>query len=459
MRSLFNSLFLSMILAAPVIAEPRAFSVNDRSGQYLVEVLFPEPPEDPKQLAPGVITIRDSKTLEVLQQLQTQAGNVPVDRNGKVDAWLLGPFSLLYFDDFNFDGRLDLAIRNGTDPEKDYKGRFDVYLQDPQKPQWVLNQALTDLAKDSTSGLFSVSPLDGMLLSYAEGDCCWNRRSHWKVQGGELVLLHSETEEQIQPSEPGENSSMPSGYVRHTVGDLKDGQWQEQTRLEGPTREDPMMFTGKLDNQTPIELWYEVQGTVVIGELRYIKKGKGVPIKLVGSREDEYSPVILHEYADDGLQTGSWRLTQEQVQPFNTTGTRVGAPQYGARKLKIALENGDREPDHDKLGKVEADQRSGHYQMRQDALGRDGDLDLKILPERDAQGREVAEFTVTLKGIVTEHQIVPMESDNLIIVRTPQAPEKNGPYHIQLLKNFAVIGYTEATDAQDALTGMYLRQP
>lgn len=458
MRSLLNSLFLSILLVTPAMAEPRAFSVNDRSGQYLVEVLFPQPPEDPKQLAPGVITIRDSKTLKVLQQLQTQAGNVPVDRNGKANAWLLGPFSLLYFDDFNFDGRQDLAIRNGTDPEKDYKGRFDVYLQDPKKSQWILNQALTDLAKEGSNGMFSVSPLDGMLLSQSEGDCCWNRVRHWKMQGEELVLLHSETEEQIQPSEPGENSSMPGGYVRRTVGNLKDGQWHEQTRLEGPTCEDPLVFTGKLDSQTPIELWYEVQGTAVIGELRHIRKGKDVPIKLVGSREDEFSPVILHEFAEDGLQTGIWHLTQEQVHPFNTTGTRVGSAQDGARKLKIALDTLDREPDHDKLGNVEPDQRSGHYQMRQDALGRDGDLDLKILPERDAQGREVAEFTVTLKGGVTEHQIVPMESDNLIIVRTPQAPEKNGPYHIQLLKNFAVIGHTEATDPQDVLTGMYLRQ-
>lgn len=459
MRSLLNSLFLSMILVAPVMAEPRSFSVNDRSGQYLVEVLFPEPPEDPKQLAPGIITLRDSKTLQVLQQLQTQAGNVPVDRNGKVDAWLLGPFSLLYFDDFNFDGRLDLAIRNGTDPEKDYKGRFDVYLQDSQKPQWVLNHALTDLAKDSASGMFSVSPLDGVLLSQAERECCWFRLSHWKMQGEELVLLHSETEEQIQPSEPGEDTSMPGGYVRRTLGELKDGQWQEQTRLEGPTREDPLMFTGKLDSQTPIELWYEVQGTAVIGELRYTKKGKDEPIKLLGSREDEYSPVILHEYADDGHPTGLWQITRQETQPVETRATRTGETQGDTRKLTIKLENLDRGPDYDKLGNVEADQRSGHYQMRQDALGRDGDLDLKILAERDAQGREVAEFTVTLKGSVTEHQTVPMEAENLIIVRAPQAPEKNGPYHIQLLKNFAVIGYTEASDAQEAFTGTYRKQP
>ena len=58
-----------------------------------------------------------------------------------------------------------------------------------------------------------------------------------------------------------------------------------------------------------------------------------------------------------------------------------------------------------------------------------------------------------------EHHIVPMATPNLIIVRAPQAPEKNGPYHIQLVKNFAVIAYNYATDSQDMLTGMYRKQP
>lgn len=31
------------------------------------------------------------------------------------------------------------------------------------------------------------------------------------------------------------------------------------------------------------------------------------------------------------------------------------------------------------------------------------DLDLKILPDRDANGKEMAELSVTLKGGVTEH--------------------------------------------------------
>jgi hypothetical protein len=458
MRSLVSSVLLSMTAAAPVMAEPRSFSVNDRSGQYLVEVLFPEPPEDPHQLAQAFITVRDNNTHETLQQLQTPAGNVPVDRNGKVDNWLLGPQSLLYFDDFNFDGRQDLAIRNGNDPDASYKPTFDVYLQDPRKAQWVLNSGLTTLAKEDSKGMFSVSPLDGVLLSQTDRDCCWTRATQWKMRGDELVLLRSDTEEQIQPTEPGENTSMPSGYTLRTTGELKEGQWQEQSRLEGPEKEDPVILAGTLDGKTPVELWYQVQGAVIIGEVRYTQAGSGEPIKLLGIREDADDDLIsLHEYAGDGRQTGTWRISREQVEPNFFTGTWVSDAKGDDRQLAVLLHDEERELDGDKIDDVDADQRSGHYQMRQDALGLDADLDLKILPERDANGREIAEFTVTTKHSVTEHHIVPMDTDNLIIVREPQASEKNGPYHIQLVKGFAVIGYNAVPDSQDGLAGGYLK--
>ena len=71
---------------------------------------------------------------------------MPVDQHGKTDNGLLGPFSLLYFADFDQDGRQDLAIRNGNDPTQRYKPMFDVYLQDPQTRRWVINAPLTKLA-------------------------------------------------------------------------------------------------------------------------------------------------------------------------------------------------------------------------------------------------------------------------------------------------------------------------
>ena len=85
-------------------------------------------------------------------------------------------------------------------------------------------------------------------------------------------------------------------------------------------------------------------------------------------------------------------------------------------------------------------QRAGRRHNRK--VDRDqADLDLKILPVRDANGKEVAQITVTLNSIVAEQVTVPMENEKLIVVREPQAPAKNGAYHVQLMKGFAAIGY------------------
>ncbi|AEA68256.1 Hypothetical protein PSEBR_a2014 [Pseudomonas brassicacearum subsp. brassicacearum NFM421] len=67
--------------------------------------------------------------------------------------------------------------------------------------------------------------------------------------------------------------------------------------------------------------------------------------------------------------------------------------------------------------------------------------------------KEVAKFTVTLKDSVTEQHIVPMETENLIIVREPQTSKICSPYQIQLDKNFVVIGYKAVSDSQNMLEG------
>ncbi|MFJ2319646.1 XAC2610-related protein [Pseudomonas sp. NPDC087817] len=467
MRVPFSGLLLSMVLAGPVVADPLSIAVNDPSGQYLVEVLFPQLPENRYQLAPALITLRDKNTLQTLQQLQTPAGNPPANPADKNDPRLLGQYGLLYFADFNFDGRLDLAIRNGT-AEADQQAQFDVYLQDEQKPQWVLNEALTDLAKQTLGGMFDVVPSEKNLSSQVNKGCCWMSASRWAMRDGRLVRLHAYTQEEVSPSAWDDTSSMPRGYMLRTTGDWKDGQWHEQPSLEGPVTEDPEMLAGVLNGKIAVELWYQQQGAVLIGEVRYTKGGNGEPIKLVGARDnfDEVdNSVFLLESAADGGRTGLWRMTRETNEPYRYTGTWISGAKGDTRELSILLHTAEREPPMDKLYDVARDQRSGHYRVRNDFLGRDGELDLKILPERDAQGREVAEFTVTMKDavtakeIVTEHHIVPMETPNLIVMRTPQAPEKNGPYHIQLVKNFAVIAYNYATDSDDMLTGIYRKQP
>ncbi|EJL01675.1 hypothetical protein PflQ2_2735 [Pseudomonas fluorescens Q2-87] len=64
----------------------------------------------------------------------------------------------------------------------------------------------------------------------------------------------------------------------------------------------------------------------------------------------------------------------------------------------------------------------------------------------------------TLNGIVAEQVTVPTENENLIVVREPQAPAKNGAYHVQLMKDLAAIGYNGELGTEDSLMGMYVKR-
>ncbi|PMY57970.1 hypothetical protein C1Y32_32320, partial [Pseudomonas sp. FW126-L8] len=79
----------------------------------------------------------------------------------------------------------------------------------------------------------------------------------------------------------------PNGYVDVTDRELKSGQWTERRRLEGPIGEAPVMLRGTLDDKIPVELWWQRQGDVYVGEVRYSKTGSGKPIRLVGNTYED----------------------------------------------------------------------------------------------------------------------------------------------------------------------------
>lgn len=465
MRRLYCGVLLCTVGAVQALAEPRSFAVNDPSGQYLVEVLFADAPAVENQLAPAQITLRDRQTLQVLQQLHSDAGNVPRAGAGADNSWLLGPSGLLYFDDFNFDGRLDLAIRNGNLANDSYA--YDVYLQAAQPPRWTLSQPLTDLARQPDGRMFGVSHQDHTLVQQTDRGCCWIRSTRWRLEGDVPMRLSSYTQEEIPASLDDDSTSMPGGYMRRTTGEWKDGQWVEVARVEGPVIERAQSFSGTLNGNLPVELWYQENGAVLIGEVRYTRSGSGKPITLVGSRGDydDKSYVYLHEFTDDGRRTGIWRITVAETDPLRFTGEWIKPEQSDKTELAIDLVPTDDEPPVEKLAGLPAEQRSGRYQTRDDFMGRDGVLDLQILPERDAQGREVAEFTITLnksktgEPIITEHHRVPMETENLIIVHDPLYPKATGPYHIQLVRGFAVLNYNAEADSPWMMSGWYRKQP
>ncbi|MFK3774562.1 XAC2610-related protein [Pseudomonas sp. NPDC089406] len=467
MRRLLCGVVLATAFTPQAMAAPKSFALVDPSGQYLVEVLFPEVPQDPQTLAQALITLRDRQSLEPLQQLQTQMDSLPDEDPESVNDWLSGPYGLLSFGDFNFDGRQDVAIRDATQVMLTGNYRYTVYLQDEQQAHWVQHNELTALARETVLGMFDVDTANRQLVVLTNRGCCASRSARWQFTDGKLVQHSSVTQEEIPADLDGRQVSMPPGYLMRTRGAWQDGQWRETRNIEGPQIATAQKLNGTLDGKLPVQLWFQDQGAVVIGELRYTRSGSGAPIRLVGERGeyDGLQYLYLFEFADDGHQTGIWSITPNLEDPGTYTGYWVDKSYTQKPELPLLLRHGGPEPAADKLGDVPAGERSGRYQMLADFLQRNGQLDLAILPERDAQGREVAEFTLTLSDaktgtqLISEHHRLPIEAGNLILVREGQASKGNGPYHIQLVKGFAVVKYNAAPDNPQMMTGMYRKQP
>lgn len=87
--------------------------------------------------------------------------------------------SPLIFEDFNFDGTEDVAIRNGN--ESGYSGpSYDVYVFNITKKQFVLSEELTALAHDNL-GMFNTDPERKRLITYSKSGCCWHLTTEYTV--------------------------------------------------------------------------------------------------------------------------------------------------------------------------------------------------------------------------------------------------------------------------------------
>lgn len=96
--------------------------------------------------------------------------------------------SPLIFNDFNFDGQADLAIRNGNNSS--YGGpSYDVYVFNKTRQQFVPSSELTELATENL-GMFQTDSKRKRLITFAKSGCCFHVTSEYAVipkQGLKLV--------------------------------------------------------------------------------------------------------------------------------------------------------------------------------------------------------------------------------------------------------------------------------
>lgn len=87
--------------------------------------------------------------------------------------------SPLVFDDFNFDGSEDLAIRNGN--HSGYGGpSYDVYVFHATKKKFVPSTELTKLATENL-GMFDTDAKRKRITTRTKSGCCWHLMTEYEV--------------------------------------------------------------------------------------------------------------------------------------------------------------------------------------------------------------------------------------------------------------------------------------
>lgn len=442
----------SLLLATSAAAEPLVYRLTDPAQKYAIELRFAQAPTTGYDPAPATVSLRDKASGELLQTLVSPEAYATLKTDGSLStgqAPMYGDQSVLFFDDFNFDGEQDLALRNGS--EGGYGGpSYDVYLFDPATRRLQLSQAFSDLTRDGQLGMFETDGQRRRLHTWTKSGCCWHQDASWEVHNNLPVMVEERTEELYNP--PEQEAFMPRDYFNVSVRTLVNGQWQEYSYLEGPYNEAPEVFSGTLNGKIPVELWWQRQGEVLVGEVRYPRGGSGKPIRVVGG-DYETGSVTLVESGANGEVSGTWYVHTED----DAQGNRGAVWTHGGKRFNGSLRRVSVEVAPDKLGSVADNQRSGRYLMRDDTTQRRAELTVKIIPGPNPHDLGSADLQLRLEqpgaAPLVMQQRVPLTASNLAIAWDPQA--RRG-YRVQLLRGALLVsGNHEGRD----IAGTYVKQP
>lgn len=157
------------------------FELKDASKNYDVKINV-ETCDKEECRGKATIELFDKKTSKKFQTLESEDLNFYLNEDQKPSANIIQLYdeqSPLIFDDFNFDGTEDIAIRNGN--ESGYSGpSYDVYVFNITKKQFVLSEELTGLAHDNL-GMFNTDSERKRLITYAKSGCCWHITTEYSV--------------------------------------------------------------------------------------------------------------------------------------------------------------------------------------------------------------------------------------------------------------------------------------
>ena len=170
------SLF-SLLTAGPALAQ-QFYRVQDFSPDYTAKVWVAQPDD---VLSPGWVAVYRKATGQQLLKVSSEELAVEIKKGqvkSNVHELPYGEQSVLIYEDFNFDGRKDLAIENGQN--SCYHGpSFVVYLA--QGTGFARSESFTALAQEYC-GLFGIDRARRRLTTMTKDGCCWHQFSEYVVR-------------------------------------------------------------------------------------------------------------------------------------------------------------------------------------------------------------------------------------------------------------------------------------
>ncbi|MBL0332446.1 MAG: hypothetical protein IPP08_02160 [Chlorobiota bacterium] len=174
-------IFLGLLSIITDAKSQQEFSINNGSENYYSKITV-EKCEDGTCSGKGTISIFVKSTKSLFQILSSDDlyFSLDVSNSPSVNVVeLYGEQSPLIFDDFNFDGTEDLAIRNGNN--SGYSGpSYDVYVYNANKKQFVFSSELTKLVTDNL-GMFLVDHTNKRITTFSKSGCCWHLTTQYVV--------------------------------------------------------------------------------------------------------------------------------------------------------------------------------------------------------------------------------------------------------------------------------------
>ncbi|MGO2339622.1 MAG: XAC2610-related protein [Psychrobacter sp.] len=197
--ALLSGLLVSPLLSYSALAQ--TYQIQDFSDDYYA-VIEEIDGNDYGDEANKIVKIIDEKTHKILISqpasidIKYELSNSEEHQLGeKISANIVsipyGEHSVLIYDDFNFDGQKDLAIKDGRN--SCYGGpSYQVYLKDGNT--FVYSQGFTELAQNYC-GFFGFNKTTKTLDTMSKSGAAWHEYSKYKVIDNQPVAVHVLVEE------------------------------------------------------------------------------------------------------------------------------------------------------------------------------------------------------------------------------------------------------------------------